>query len=515
MVHTSSLVPPELIEQMGKGNVVLFLGAGLSIGAGLPGWGDLIRPLAERIGYAGDDLLKAAQFYENRNGRHALISYLRDRLDTTGIEPTPNHALLARLPINILFTTNLDDLLERAYRQAGRPVNLVVGATELPFWDESRVNLVKLHGTYDRPDSVIITEQDYHTIYRSNALVVQQLNALLAIKTFLFAGYSVSDPDFNQIYDQLRIDLGRHQRRPYLVTFDVDRFTREDLERRGYHVIDLPGEGDRNARLAEWLQALLDAVFGSADEGEALAPLSVHAPRPVPSERQPSRSTRTRKGGDMDYELGLDVLKRYAEGADWYDDFDLYEAQLCENLRDERRYGPSEQSRRDRARIVESLNLLARDHLDTSFNDLCMGGQPRAVRLDRATNRDIVALIQELRAIVLEASAAEREASRRLWRAVQQGCVEQGEIAATVDALRRWAQSVQKAGLPVDADLRAAILSLSQPAEGVDGMYNYLHFALPLLPGLLSIESEIDLNKLWAEIKERWGGKKDSASLLL
>jgi uncharacterized caspase-like protein len=38
-------------------------------------------------------------------------------------------------------------------------------------------------------------------------------------------------------------------------------------------------------------------------------------------------------------------------------------------------------------------------------------------------------------------------------------------------------------------------------------MYNYLHFALPLLPGLLNIESEIDLNKLWKEIKERWGKK--------
>jgi uncharacterized caspase-like protein len=35
-------------------------------------------------------------------------------------------------------------------------------------------------------------------------------------------------------------------------------------------------------------------------------------------------------------------------------------------------------------------------------------------------------------------------------------------------------------------------------------MYNYLHLALPLLPGLLSVESEIDLNRLWAEIKERW-----------
>jgi hypothetical protein len=260
MAQSSSLVPQELIEQLERGNVVLFAGAGLSIGAGLPGWGALIRPLAQRIGYGGDDLLKAAQFYENRMGRHALISYLREKLDTLGVEPTGNHHLLTRLPVHIVFTTNFDDLLERAYRTAGRAVHLVVGAAELPFWDESRVNLVKLHGTCDRPDSFVITEQDYHTVYRTNALVLQQLNALLATKTFLFVGYSVSDPDFNQLYDQLRIDLGRHQRRPYLVTFDLDAFTREDLERRGYHAIDLPGEGDRTAQLGDWLQALLDAL---------------------------------------------------------------------------------------------------------------------------------------------------------------------------------------------------------------------------------------------------------------
>jgi hypothetical protein len=214
----------------------------------------------------------------------------------------------------------------------------------------------------------------------------------------------------------------------------------------------------------------------------------------------------------MNHERGLNVLKQYAEGTDWYEDFDLYEAQLRENLKDERRYGPSEQSRRDRARIIDHLNALTREHLDISFNDLCMGERPRVKRIEKASDEDIAALIQELKAIIIEVNAAEREASERLWEAIQHGGVEQSEIAATVEALRQWAQSVQKAGLPVDADLRAAILNLTRPAGSVDGMYNYLHFALPILPGLLSLESEIDLNKLWAEIKERWGKSRKSAN---
>jgi hypothetical protein len=259
-VTSSSVVPQELSQQMSKGNVVLFVGAGLSIGAGLPGWGALIRPLAERIGYKGNDLLKGAQYYENRKGRVALVSYLRDELDTANFEPTENHYLLTQLPVNTVFTTNFDNLLERAYRRAGRMINLVVGAEELALWDKSRVNLVKLHGTCERPNSIIITERDYNTAYRRNTLILQQLNSLLATQTFLFIGYSVSDPDFNQIYDQLRIDLGQHQRRPYLVTFDLDEFKEEDLEQRGYGVISLPSSKDRNAQLAEWLRVLLNAV---------------------------------------------------------------------------------------------------------------------------------------------------------------------------------------------------------------------------------------------------------------
>lgn len=78
----------------------------------------------------------------------------------------------------------------------------------------------------------------------------------------------------------------------------------------------------------------------------------------------------------MDYERGLDTLKQLAQDTDWYADFALQEARLRENLRDERRYGPSEQTRRDRTRIVDQLNALALEHLGISFNDLCLGQTP-------------------------------------------------------------------------------------------------------------------------------------------
>ena len=41
----------DLKQQLANGEVCAFVGAGLSVGAGLPGWYDLISQLSQRIGY--------------------------------------------------------------------------------------------------------------------------------------------------------------------------------------------------------------------------------------------------------------------------------------------------------------------------------------------------------------------------------------------------------------------------------------------------------------------------------
>lgn len=75
----------------------------------------------------------------------------------------------------------------------------------------------------------------------------------------------------------------------------------------------------------------------------------------------------------MDYDKGLEQLKRLANGTSWYQEALVYEARLRENLQDERRYGTSEQVRATRAQIVGQLNRLVGEHLGISFNELCLG----------------------------------------------------------------------------------------------------------------------------------------------
>lgn len=81
-----------------------------------------------------------------------------------------------------------------------------------------------------------------------------------------------------------------------------------------------------------------------------------------------------RNGIAMDYELGLNELKKLAKDTDWYEEFLVYEARLRDVLREERLYGAHSGGTVERNKIVDQLNrLMEKQHFKTSFNDLCLG----------------------------------------------------------------------------------------------------------------------------------------------
>lgn len=266
-MKTPNTMPDALIREFARGNVVLFIGAGLSQGAGLPGWIDLMKPLADRVGYrlpadrslvTGDHLLRAAQYFLNTMGRRALAEYLRERLESTNIVLTESLRLLARLPATTIFTTNFDDLLERALKAGNRPFTRITTAIHFTQASSDKVRLVKMHGSWEQPETLVVTLSDYHQYFRTHALLAQQLSASLVDKTFLFVGYSLTDHNFNQIHAQIEYDLGHHGRRAYAAMFNPSPMDVDDLAVRNIHVISLRGETveARNRALAEWLGEL-------------------------------------------------------------------------------------------------------------------------------------------------------------------------------------------------------------------------------------------------------------------
>lgn len=255
-----------LRSSLSAGNAAAFIGAGMSVGAGLPGWYKMIKELSERVGYelppaqwaSSEILIDAAQYYVNREGLHSLIAFLKERLDTTGRSPTAAHRALARLPLSTVFTANYDDLLERAYREEGKRVQLIVNDRALTFQrrDPGTVNLVKLYGDLDQPETIVLARQQYESFFLQRPQMIKLLETELARADMLYLGWSHSDFHFNLVFGEMLNRFGPFVRSGYAVMFDVPESQRLDLERKHIRLVELPPGDDLNTRLAGWLDGL-------------------------------------------------------------------------------------------------------------------------------------------------------------------------------------------------------------------------------------------------------------------
>ena len=281
----------DLRQHLADGEVSAFVGAGMSIGAQLPSWYDLIAELSARIGFklppsewaTGDALIDAAQAYVNRQGLHSLISHLKDRLDTTGKQPTAAHRALARLPISLVFTANFDDLLERAYRDAGKRVEVVVRDSSIPFMRRGpdTVNIVKLYGALDQPDTLVLARQQYETFFLQRPQMVKLLEIELARSDTLYLGWSGADPYFKMIFGELLSRFGGMMRPGTAVMFDVTDAQRDELARKQIRLVELPA-GDRTAQLAGWLESLTPPAATPAASAPAAPTSEIVGGKPAP-----------------------------------------------------------------------------------------------------------------------------------------------------------------------------------------------------------------------------------------
>ena len=275
-------IPEDLIEQIYKGDCVLFTGAGISKGThgqkGLPDASQVARELALRADFctAGacwnyDEergrcrwdsgcvapFATVTQHYEQERGRQALISYVRDQIDVPGLGPLRAHRLIAELPFSVIISTNWDRMLEEALHRAGKAVTMVINDFEIAFTEPGKVLLLKMHGTADRPDSWVITEEDYLAFFERLRLLVDTLLYFFATKTLLFIGYSLRDPNFRRIYlditRRLRDKYGRlYKRRAYADTWQPTAYDRAFWERHNLQLI--------HADATEFLEAVKEGL---------------------------------------------------------------------------------------------------------------------------------------------------------------------------------------------------------------------------------------------------------------
>jgi hypothetical protein len=157
--------------------------------------------------------LDCAQLFRQTVGDANYRAFLEAQFDGRRhefVKPTPSHAALVALGLPLIFTTNYDELIEDAHAAAG--LSLRVSADEAEFKAHAvqrpERHLVKLHGSIDRPDTIVLTRDDYSRARSVRREMLMHLRHELANGPFLFVGFSLSDPNFNLLHDDIRESLG-------------------------------------------------------------------------------------------------------------------------------------------------------------------------------------------------------------------------------------------------------------------------------------------------------------------
>lgn len=235
------VIPLELFEQVERGNLVLFCGAGISTSEdGLPSGWQLAQELVQRSGQnqlQGANLSVAAEAYELTRGHNSLIAYLVDRIDNPRFLPLPTHRLIAALPFKLIITTNWDNLLEEALREASKQFIKVVQDVDIAFADNDKILLVKLHGSIEQKDSIVVAPEDYFHIFARLPETTNLVRSYFATKTVLFLGFGLADDDFRPLYFEVVRNLGRHKRRAYAVQLETTLIARKAWEQRNVEII--------------------------------------------------------------------------------------------------------------------------------------------------------------------------------------------------------------------------------------------------------------------------------------
>ncbi len=168
--------------------------------------------------FPGEDpsnLQKVARCYEIARSRHQLVNAVKDAVQT-GKRPSPMLRLLAELGFPLVITTNYDQLFENALIAAGKQPRVTVYTPNLEPTTEYRDPtaespvVFKLHGDILRPETIVITEEDYiqFTLRMSSKdpydPVPLTLKYYLTGWTSLFVGYDRNDYSTSVLLQTLR-----------------------------------------------------------------------------------------------------------------------------------------------------------------------------------------------------------------------------------------------------------------------------------------------------------------------
>lgn len=227
-------IPENLRNIYRMKRAAILVGAGASVGAGLPTWPDFLNAMVAAA--AKENVITAVKASEYRSlisdpSKYLMIaSGLKDDLgsyfpkvveDTFKApkpKPTPLHQALVRLDkLPFIITTNYDTIIERSYR-----AEVDDDVSVLTYQDEGELQrrlfsqeffILKAHGDAQRAgNGIVLTERDYREILYRRRAYQHLLTGMFTMFSIVFVGASMNDPEtrllLNYIADAYPQDSG-------------------------------------------------------------------------------------------------------------------------------------------------------------------------------------------------------------------------------------------------------------------------------------------------------------------
>jgi hypothetical protein len=209
------------VQRLETGDVVPFIGAGLSVTGGFPTWEAHLRSQGRTAGLdtaqvesrlASGEYEAVIAEIEGKRGRDVFIQEIRDVFGRTGTI-TDATLLVTELFTDTVITTNYDRLIEQAFDTGAKNVyQLITGKTLLVAPKSQCVSVIKLHGDIKIPVDCIISANQYNSAYGNAAIdlslpIPKLLEYYYKNSSLLFLGCSLNNDRTVQVFRAIREQL--------------------------------------------------------------------------------------------------------------------------------------------------------------------------------------------------------------------------------------------------------------------------------------------------------------------
>ena len=197
----------QLVERLETGDVVPFIGAGVSKAGGFPTWKEHLRTQGRTGGIDAahvEDQLARGEYedviaeVEASRGRDVFVQEIRDVFSRTGTI-TDTTLRITELFDDTVITTNYDRLIEQAFDTGAKGgIEVVAGSDALADLSTGGVAIIKLHGDIGRPKHCILDKNQYDQAYGTGGIdltlpIPKFLEYYYKNSSLLFLGCSLNE----------------------------------------------------------------------------------------------------------------------------------------------------------------------------------------------------------------------------------------------------------------------------------------------------------------------------------